>query len=354
MYISRLVIRNFRNFEHLDVPFRSGVTCIIGENNTGKTNLLHAIRLAVDATLSSHYRQMLDHDIHSNSDLTTANQVVVSVEFRDYQATVNECACWLRRGQPQPARIHYRFRPRRAVREAIEADEHDGTHLSLSQDYHFEITGGGINDPATVQWDEELGSALRFGDLQDFQVEFLPALRDVQYSLRQAHESPLGRLLNVSEISDGEKESLVKVLRDANLQIEAQPTFSDTGDAIKKSFADAAGEAFPMSLKLGMADPSFTSIVRSLKVLLSNASLTDFEPAPMDLASTTCFISACYSSIFAAGSLEPEPLASFSSLKSPRRTSTRNSSAFCMRHWQRIRYKRFSPRTVLISVPTLP
>jgi len=46
------------------------------------------------------------------------------------------------------------------------------------------MTGGGKNDPAKVKWNEDLGSSLRFGDLQAFQVEYLAALRDVQQGFR--------------------------------------------------------------------------------------------------------------------------------------------------------------------------
>ncbi len=128
MYISRIVIRNFRNFEHLDVQLKNGVTCIIGENNTGKTNFFRAIRLAIDANLSSQYRQLQDHDIYSGVDLTIANQVLVSVEFTDYQNNVNECAllgCF--EVSENIARIHYRYRPKREILDNIEAEEHDGT-----------------------------------------------------------------------------------------------------------------------------------------------------------------------------------------------------------------------------------
>lgn len=280
MYISRLVIRNFRNFQHLDVTMQSGVTCVIGENNAGKTNLLHAIRLAVDADLSSQYRHLLEHDIHSQADLSVPDQVVISVEFRGYRNSVNERAllgcCEI---SPDLARIHYRFRPRREVREALESGDRQPQNLILAEDYHFEVTGGGGNDPAGVAWNQDLGMSLRFGDLQSFHVEYLPALRDVQHSLRQAYESPLSRLLAVCDITQAEKDSLVAILATANDQIEAQPTIQSTAETISDSFAQAAGDAFSMDMKLGMADPSFPSIVRSLKVLLTNPSLSDFEPA---------------------------------------------------------------------------
>ena len=75
MYVSRLVIRNFRNFKKLDVRLKGGVTCVIGENNSGKTNLFRALRLAIDVNLSSQFRQLMPHDIHADVDLSSANQV---------------------------------------------------------------------------------------------------------------------------------------------------------------------------------------------------------------------------------------------------------------------------------------
>ena len=84
MRISRVVIRNFRSFEHLDVPISAGTTCLIGENNTGKTNFLHAIRLCIDAGLSSTYRALLPNDIHSTVDISHPNQVLIGLEITDF------------------------------------------------------------------------------------------------------------------------------------------------------------------------------------------------------------------------------------------------------------------------------
>ncbi len=68
MHLCRLVIRGFRNFTHLDVPVADKVTCVVGENNTGKTNLVFALRLALDAGLSSTYRNLTPDDFCSGTD----------------------------------------------------------------------------------------------------------------------------------------------------------------------------------------------------------------------------------------------------------------------------------------------
>lgn len=278
MYISRVIIRNYRNFELLDVTLGNNVTTVIGENNTGKTNFLYALRLVVDANLSSQFRQLSEHDIHTGVDISHPQHVIVSVEFSDYADHDNQNALvgsWA--VESGVARLSYRFRPKRSIREAIEAGENAGDDLTL-EDYHWEMTGGGDNDPANVEWNEDLGASIRFSYLQHFQVVFLPALRDVRSDLRQGRGSPLGRLLSVAEIPQNEKDELVGIIREANTKVANQPSIKNTGDAIQTAFSETAGDAFEMTVRLGMADPSFSSIARALTVLLSNEALTDFEP----------------------------------------------------------------------------
>jgi len=279
MFLSRIVIRNYRNFAHLDVSLNNGVTCIVGENNTGKTNLLHAIRLAIDTKLSSRYRVLSEQDIHSGADFSHANQVLISIEFSDFNKSVNETAlvggfeC-----ADNIARINYRFRPIRDLINDIKDKKHNGKNLSLEDDYHFELTGGGDKDPASVLWSEELGSSIRFGDLQSFHLEYLKALRDVERSLNNSNDSPLSRIFSTDEFSDEEKQNLVTILSDANDKIESQPTIKKTGVSIQNSFENTSGDAFKMGVKLGMSDPSFPNISRAIKILLSNDSLKHFEP----------------------------------------------------------------------------
>src|ERR1700730_9913497 len=122
MYISRVVIRNFRSFEQLDVSSGPRTTCLIGENNTGKSNFLHAIRLCIDAGLSSTYRSLLPSDIHSTVDISDPNQVLIGLEVTDFQGKINEEAlvgAW--QCKPGLARLVYRYRPKLSIREDLES-----------------------------------------------------------------------------------------------------------------------------------------------------------------------------------------------------------------------------------------
>ena len=281
MYISRIVVRNFRSFEHLDISLRPGTTCVIGENNTGKSNLLHAIRLCIDAQLSSTYRVLIPNDIHSTVDITHPNQVLVALEITGFKGKTNEEAlvgAW--QHKPGHARVVYRYRPRLDAREDLESEETKPGDLTRD-DYHFEITGAGdaALDPAEVDWDEDIGTSIRFQDLQAFLVVFLPALRDVESDLRNFRSSPLARLIDAMEIDDAEQETLLDALRNANKQIAAAATIGKIATSVDTSFKNVTGPAFAMDVDLGLAEPSFQAIVRSLRILLTNAAMTKFDPS---------------------------------------------------------------------------
>ena len=47
MYLSKIVVNNFRNLKMIEVELSQGLNVIVGENNVGKTNLLDALRAAL-------------------------------------------------------------------------------------------------------------------------------------------------------------------------------------------------------------------------------------------------------------------------------------------------------------------
>lgn len=53
-------IRNFRNFYKAKFVFQKGVNVIIGENDSGKTNALQAIRLLLDCRLNWYEKEIVE------------------------------------------------------------------------------------------------------------------------------------------------------------------------------------------------------------------------------------------------------------------------------------------------------
>lgn len=62
MYLSTIEIKNFRSLKELRVDFQPGLNVLVGRNNTGKTNLLYAIRHALGTSASRGDALWLERD----------------------------------------------------------------------------------------------------------------------------------------------------------------------------------------------------------------------------------------------------------------------------------------------------
>ena len=62
MKIKQLKLKNYRNYENFSMQFKEGLNVIIGANNSGKTNLLHAINLLKDLNIE---KQIATFEVNS-------------------------------------------------------------------------------------------------------------------------------------------------------------------------------------------------------------------------------------------------------------------------------------------------
>ena len=283
MHVSRVVIKNFRSLSEVDVSISTGATVVIGENNVGKSNFIQALRLCLDVGLPSSYRTLQKEDVFCQVDQTKPFQVLVGIEFSGFEGNENEEAMLLgTQIGPDKARLFYRFRPKKAVREALADDDFDG-ELSI-QDFSWELAGSGNPniDLTDIEWDDDIGAlgatSFSIQNLQSYLVAFLPALRDVETDLQQNRRSSLARLIDAIGIDKAEQDALVAIVASANADIEASPTIKTVAEAIDKSFKDVTGPAFSLDVDLGLSSPTFQSIVRNLIVLLTSDMVKHFEP----------------------------------------------------------------------------
>ena len=83
MYISKVSLVNYRNFENSFFLFNKGINTIIGENASGKTNLFRAIRLILDDTLLSSAYKLNENDFNRNLKNWKGKWIIISLEFSE-------------------------------------------------------------------------------------------------------------------------------------------------------------------------------------------------------------------------------------------------------------------------------
>jgi putative ATP-dependent endonuclease of OLD family len=96
MHISRLHLKDFRIFGDLELSIAPGLNLVVGENNSGKTALVDAIRYALDTNSSewvkiqeSDFRRGCSHfSVQLKFEAITAQQARVFVEHLTHEATV--------------------------------------------------------------------------------------------------------------------------------------------------------------------------------------------------------------------------------------------------------------------------
>ena len=81
VHISRLRLRNFRNFRNTELRFEKGVNTLIGENGSGKTNAFQAIRLLLDDSLSRGAVKLRKLDFNRAIGPWKGHSIIISIDF---------------------------------------------------------------------------------------------------------------------------------------------------------------------------------------------------------------------------------------------------------------------------------
>lgn len=197
MYISKLKIKNYRNFIDFQIALEP-FTLIIGENNSGKTNLLEALGLVFSQEISVIKKRTLElDDINyttiqkfrsevADKDLNLENikfpevriEVIMKDFNRDQQAVVGD---WFSNKELTEAKLTYVFRLREGWQKKYEwlDEQHNNTNSNDNyqvefpiKQYEYIIYGGG-----------DSSNRADFYFLKMLKMEILNALRDSKREL---------------------------------------------------------------------------------------------------------------------------------------------------------------------------
>jgi putative ATP-dependent endonuclease of OLD family len=264
--LRRLTIKHFRNLDGVDVAL-VGSPVIVGENRVGKSNLVHAIRLVLDASLGTHARRLQPEDFsdHLGADpMGDGKEIRVAVEldqFDDDSKLVAAIHPAIIAGEPAVARIVYRYGPDDLQLAAEEGGGVDAAAApSPTESYVWTIFGGTDEDPRRLP--VELRSRLHH--------EHLGALRDAEGDLRSWRRSPLRKLLEraATESDPEEMASVREALDSANQAVGDLGTVRDLAAQIGEETNRLVGEihALDPTLQVTPTDPD--RAIRDLRLLL--------------------------------------------------------------------------------------
>lgn len=252
MYISNLSIKNFRNFTDFNIELKP-FTLIIGENNTGKTNLLESLCLIFGQEISMFRRRILNIDDINYKSLKEFKERVCNLEiepdsinfpevkievvmtgFDDGQASI--VGDWFIDENLEKAKLTYTFSLRQGWRNKIDwiKEERKKGDVNLVDfpidEYEYHIYGGVSQNKADLYL------------LKMLKMELLDALRDAKKEL----------------IASGDYRLLYRILNNRD----------------KKNYADIQKALVDLQGKVKI-DPEFQKITLEIKTYLDKISLQE-------------------------------------------------------------------------------
>lgn len=249
MHISRIAVSGFRNFRDLDLTDLPASLVIVGENGTGKSNLLHALRLVLDPSLPDTARQLTVEDIWDGfAEPFDGREISVKVELADFEGDMAAMALLgdhLVATAPNVARLTYSYRPRPLVESP-----------STEADYEAILYGGDRDDQRVGR------DVLRY-----VSIRVLPALRDAEGDLSSAR-SPLRRLLARVELDPTQLAKVLGGITAAGSALLADPGVADINSGITDRLNRMVGDVFAVATTLGIAPTDAEQLTRSIRIFI--------------------------------------------------------------------------------------
>lgn len=293
MFINYLQMVNFRNFKSAKFIFKSGANTIVGDNDSGKSNAITALRLLLDDSYYASPKRLKDTDFSyelpdwrghwiiisgifggiSSDDRRTeiCSSFVPDEEDEDFLSSYIRCS------DANYGIITLLIRPLRSIRkqlsQASNKEEFESTrkHISIN-DYEYIYTCraqtdftdeqvykkivGDFETGVYVNPDNDdtsiIGVPLNIRDAQThISVIYIDALRDVQSELHK-NMNPIRRMMDSLEtkIHESDKKSIQSKIGELNSAISSIGEISEIGTLINVRLRRMIGLVYSPDLKL--------------------------------------------------------------------------------------------------------
>lgn len=252
MYLSKISIKNFRVFsDAVEVSFSKGLNLLVGENGSGKSTAVDAIRALLGENEFSR-RGIIEEDFYSvfcESQKKSSESLFISGVFSNLtEAQKVEYLSWL--------------------------DEDFNAKLS----FEVQRTLNRRNNYKQKRWGgNSSNSFFDIEPLNDIQCVYLPALRDAERRLRTGRGSRLARFianLSADDLkSKREKDELMPLeqdLKEFNEKAANESEIKNATELINSSIMSAVGNVYGQKTQIRFNILSYERIIESLQLLFSD------------------------------------------------------------------------------------
>lgn len=241
MYIEKLTIKNFRAFDEdgITLQFNKGVNAIIGENNSGKSAVMDAIRIAFSTVTYKKDIFFTRADFHVSEDGNAADFALFDIYLEEVPTRLVEI--WNPESVGgQGGEFHIRF-------ERV-------------------IAANGIEKVRAIHWGIGTeGNPLSSDTFDAMDVMFLGALRDSENEMKPARNSKLAQLLRSLVPDEVTRAELVDILNSANKTLLEKEELKKTRKTINDNLARIEQDFLSQHVDIGLIEPRFDSIASSLR-----------------------------------------------------------------------------------------
>lgn len=251
MIISKLKLYNFRKFHGnpgLSVNFHKGLNALVGENDSGKTAIIDALKLVL-LTQSNEYIRPTEDDFYQDPNGISVSEFKIDCTISDFSPT--------------------------EAKNFIE-------YLNFKKDGEKILYFLHLHYRAWKEGNRKIYQELRVGDVDDsiamdgkarelLKTVYLKPLRDAEREMSSGRSSRISQiLLNHPVFKDKQDHALMHIFKNANQSIEKYFTEDDDGKVILKSIRDNLAsfndQNQPSNADLKTSDIQLKAILESLSL----------------------------------------------------------------------------------------
>lgn len=200
MYISKLILENFRKYKMLNVDFNPNLNVLVGENNSGKTAIIDAIRILLGTQSNDYYRVQREDFYYDGKSYADNFKITCYIEGISDKEGANFLECI-----------------------SFKKDENGNNLAYLKIEMEANFKNNKIyNDVYIGDFTDDNGYRIP-GEIKELlKVAFLKPLRDAENQMVAKRGSRLSQiLLSIDHeiLNDNEDNKLKKIISDANTKI---------------------------------------------------------------------------------------------------------------------------------------